>query len=297
MLKTALKEYFRTLHHKKHIRVIATTGILVGLPFVGVYSTFFETKRLKQDYLPFQLNNPHSNLKGLKICQISDLHYGPTNHDPAHFQKAIDLINANRPDLVFLTGDYYQWDPAYLEGLPKMLSRIRAKIGVFASLGNHDYGSCYPGELKNDPFEYELIKETFEKHGLHVLANEHYQIQFNKQKFNIVGLHDLWSGFFDPDHTFNKVDNKLPTFVLSHNPDTAGMIKPDFDLMFSGHSHGGQVSWPFIGSLSVPMKNKHHARGFHPLKGRKHLYVNRGLGHTFKMRLNSLPEVTLVEIV
>lgn len=294
---TAIKEYFRTLHHKRSIRAVTTASILLGLPFLGAYSYFMAVKRIKLDRFRLPLENEHSRLTGLKIAQISDLHFGPTNNSPKHFHKAVDIINSQSPDIVVLTGDYYQWDPEYLYELPQILARIRAKIGVFGCLGNHDYGSCYPGVLRSDPFEYSVIKSAFEHHGIHILANENLELNYKGNKFNLVGLHDLWSGFFDPNETFSTFNNELPTFVLSHNPDTSVLVEPEFDLMLSGHSHGGQVSWPIVGPLAVPMKNKHLHRGLYQFSFRKRLYVNRGLGHTFRMRLNSPPEVTLIEIV
>lgn len=297
LLNTAVKEYLRTLHHRKTVRAITTATILMGLPFVGAYSYFISVNRIKLDKLPFALHNEHSDLKGMRIVQISDLHYGPTNKSTQRFHRAVDLINAQRPDIVVLTGDYYQWDPDYLHELPKIMSRIRAKIGIYGCLGNHDYGSCYPGVLKCDPFEHSIIESTFERNGIHILANEAITLKYKGNQFNLVGLHDLWSGLFDPDKAFENVDLKVPTFLLSHNPDTAKLVDPEFDLMLSGHSHGGQVSWPVIGPLAMPMKNREHHRGFHAISKRKNLYVNRGLGHTFRMRLNSPPEVTLIEIV
>ncbi len=297
ILNNAAKEYLRTLHHRKAVRAITTAIIMLGLPFIGFYSYFFAVKRIKLDHKKIKIDHPNSSLKGLKIMQISDLHFGPTNSDTGHFHRAIDIINAHKPDLMVLTGDYYQWDPTYLHELPRMLSRIRSKMGIYGCFGNHDYGSCFPGVLKNDPFEHHIIREAFDRHGIRILANEHVELDYNGNKFNLVGLHDLWSGYFDPHQTFASVDQNNPTILLSHNPDTASIVESHFDLMLSGHSHGGQVSWPIIGPLAVPMKNRHHRRGYHKITDRKQLYVNRGLGHTFRMRLNSPPEVTLIEMV
>jgi len=293
MLNKVVKEYFRTLHHKKSVRAITAATIMLGLPVIGAYSYLFAVKRIELDYVPIKIKG----LKGLKICQISDLHYGPTNKDKAHFNKAIDLINDQAPDLVMLTGDYYQWDPDYLYDLPALLGRIRAKTGVYACLGNHDYGSCYPGEHRNDPFEFEVIKAAFERNDIQVLTNDSLILNHGEQEYNLVGLHDLWSKRFHPDEAFDGVDQTLPTLVLSHNPDSVKVIEHNFDLMFSGHCHGGQVTWPFVGSLTVPVKHKKYNRGLHRITDRKNLYINRGLGHTFRMRLNSTPEVTLIEIV
>lgn len=297
MFKTAVKEYFRTMHKKRSVRAVTAATILVGLPVLGPYAYFIAVRRLKLEHVPVALSGPPADLKGLKIIQISDLHFGPTNKDTGRFHRAVDIINTQKPDLVCLTGDYYQWDPGYLHDLPEILGRIRSRLGVFACLGNHDYGSCYPGELKNDPFEYTAIQDAFAKNDIRILANEAVVLKYKRQLFNLVGLHDLWSGLFDPEDAFNGVNDNLPTIVLSHNPDTAHLVPHNFDLMLSGHSHGGQVSWPLVGPIGIPLKNRHLHRGFHPLDKRKKLYVNRGLGHTFRMRLNSPPEISLIEIV
>lgn len=296
MLTKVLTEYLRTLHHRRSVRILTAASLFVGLPVIGFYAYFFAVKKIKLDYVPLRLLTVE-RLKGLKICQISDLHYGPTNKDRGHFEKAIDMINNQAPDLVVLTGDFYQWDPSFLYSLPNILARIRAKIGVFGCLGNHDYGSCYPGENRNDPFEPEVIVAAFANHGIRLLANEAIELTYSGETFNLVGLHDLWSQRFDPDTAFQHVNTEHPTIVLSHNPDTSRLVTQSFDLMLSGHCHGGQVRWPFVGALSLPIKYKEYARGLHKISERKTLYVNRGLGHIFRMRLNSSPEVTLIEFV
>lgn len=293
----AVKEFFRNLHQRKVVRAITTATILIGLPFVGAYSYFWEVHDLKLDKIKLKLSHRFPHLKGLKAVQLSDLHYGPSNSNTDFFNRAVDMINAQNPDIVLLTGDYYQWDPQYLEVLPKILSRIRSKQGIFGVFGNHDYGSCYPGVLHCDPFEHTTIKKTFAENDIVLLGNESTTLNYKGQDFNLVGLHDLWSGFFNPDEAFAHVDKDLPTLLLSHNPDTVHMVEHDFDLMMAGHVHGGQVSWPLIGPLAVPVKNRNLRRGLHKISERKHIYVNRGLGFTFRMRLNSRPEVTVLEIV
>ncbi|MBF0104904.1 MAG: metallophosphoesterase [Deltaproteobacteria bacterium] len=290
------KEYVRQLHHKKTVRAITTATIVVGLPVIGAYSCLLATRRLKLERLKITIANEHADLAGLKIIQLSDLHYGPTNRNNRYFNRAIDIVNALNPDLIVLTGDYYQWDPDYIHQLPAMLSRMRAPLGIFGCFGNHDYGSCYPGKIGNDPIDYRIVKHTFDKNNITILTNETIRLQYRGQGFNLTGLHDLWSGMFDPIEAFEGVNTHFPTIVLSHNPDTAGLVERGYDLMLSGHSHGGQVSWPLIGSLTTPMIKKHFRRGLHRISERKQIYVNRGLGHTFKMRFNSPPEISLIEI-
>lgn len=293
----SFKEYVRQLHHKRAVRAAAAVAVIAGLPIIGAYGYFFAVKKVRVDRVFFPLSHKHPGLKGLRVAQISDLHYGPTNRDHKFFNKTVDLILNEKPDIIFLTGDYYQWDPEYIAELPPLLSRLAAPLGVFGVFGNHDYGACYPGTMYCDPFDHNRLKSLFGDNGIVMLANESLGITYKESRFNLVGLHDLWSGFFDPETAYRHVDTKHPTIVLSHNPDTAHLVKPDYDLMLSGHVHGGQISLPWIGPIAVPVKNRHLRRGLHQISDRKHIYVNRGLGYTFRMRWNSPPEVTLLEIV
>lgn len=279
------------------IRGVAAASVMITMPVVGFYSYFWGVKKAQLDHIPLPLANKNSNLRGLKIAQISDLHYGPSNADEKYFDLAINMIHSQKPDLIVLTGDYYQWDPDYIDGLPRILSQLSAPLGTYGIFGNHDYGACYPGKTKCDPFDHNVLRESFARHGIPLLGNEVRSLNFRGEKFNLVGLHDLWSGMFDPTEAFREVDKSLPTFVLSHNPDTIDLVEHEFDLMLSGHVHGGQVSFPIIGPLAVPVKDRRRRRGLHHITDRKKLYVNRGLGFNFRLRINSPPEVTLIEIV
>jgi len=296
-MSKSLKEKIRMLHQKRTIRAIAGAAVVMGMPVIGAYSYFIAPQRVRVDSLKLNLASRYPKLSGLKIAQISDIHYGPSNASEKRFEKILGLIAAQKPDLLVMTGDYYQWDPTYQQRLPEILGQIKTPLGTFGSLGNHDYGSCYPGELHSDPFDHQTIRDEFAKHNIIMLANEHVPLVYQNEVFNLVGLHDLWSGLFDPEKTFSNIDTTQATIVLSHNPDTAPLVVSDFDLMLSGHSHGGPIKLPGLKPFGGCVKNKEHKRGFHQLSERKHLYVNRGLGHNFKMRLGSLPEITLIEVV
>lgn len=113
----------------------------------------------------------------------------------------------------------------------------------------------------------------------------------------IVGLGDFWTDHFQPEAAFSSAESRPPTILLSHNPDSIHeLARYPFDLMLSGHAHGGQISLPFIGPLAVPIKERHLRKGLHKLYERW-LYVNRGLGFIFKARLLSRPEITCLELV
>lgn len=292
-----IKEYIRQLHHKKSVRAVTTAVVFLALPGIGAYSYLWGVKRIKLDRVFLPIGKRFPKLRGLKIAQISDLHYGPTNKDLRHFERAVQLIQKQQPDLIVLTGDYYQWDPEYQEDLPKVLGRLSAPLGVFGVFGNHDYGACYPGTLHCDPFDHQTLKQHFAANNIAMLCNENIVLDFHGQKFNLAGLHDLWSGLFDPTTALVDSNLDLPTVLLSHNPDTVHLVPHDFDLMLSGHLHGGQLSLPFVGAVTAQSKNSELRRGLYQFGERKHLYINRGLGQTFRLRLNSPPEVTVLEIV
>lgn len=294
-MSQGLTEHIRLLHQKKLIRSIAGAAVVMGLPVVGAYSYFIAPHKVRVDLLKLPLSKRYPDLKGLKIAQISDIHYGPTYCSEKHFEKICQLISDGNPDLLVMTGDYYQWDPSYLARLPEILGQIKTPLGTFGSFGNHDYGACYPGKRHSDPFEFRLLKKEFGKKDIVMLGNDHVPLEYKDTQFNLVGLHDLWSGLFNPTQAFEHVDQNQATIVLSHNPDTASLVDPEYDLMLSGHSHGG-TKLPGLKPFGGFTKSKDHKRGFHQLTNRKHLYVNRGLGHNFQMRVGSIPEITLIEV-
>lgn len=295
--KHRVKEFIRKLHHKKGMRWMANVGFMIVLPVVGLYAHFIEPKLVKVSNIRIPIPKLPKCFNHFRIVQISDLHYGPTNQSVKFFEKCIRKINQLKPDLVALTGDYVQWDTAHLRILTTMLAKIKS-VTTLAILGNHDYGVCHAGEAATDPVDYQEVIDEFQKQGIRVLHNEVAHIEKEKDVLNIVGIGDYWTSHFKPEKAFSgKKENAFATIVLCHNPDGIDSLKNyPFNLMLSGHSHGGQISFPFLGPLSVPVKNRKHRRGLHRVHD-KWLYTNRGLGYIFKARLLSRPEITCLELV
>lgn len=296
--KIKTQEFFRKLHQKKFMRVITYSLFVAGLPLFGAYAHFIEPNRIKISQIKIPIHKLPKAFHHFRIIQISDLHYGPTNKSENFFQKCIRKINELKPDLVALTGDYMQWDSLHANPLAKILSALRAPFGVFASLGNHDYGVCHKGRPPTDDVNHLEVTSAFEAHGIKILHNEHVEIVKENHKLHVVGLGDYWTEHFKPEVAFAAQKNKdITTILLSHNPDSIDHLQDySFDLMLAGHVHGGQISFPWIGPLSVPIKNKHLRRGLHSIFNRW-LYVNRGLGHIFKARFNSPPEIAVLELI
>lgn len=297
-----IKEFFRKLYHNKVVRFFVYLFLVLAFPFVGFYAHFIEPRLIRVSRIKIPIKKLPAVFASFRIVQISDLHYGPTNLSAPFIKKCVEKINALKPDLVAMTGDFMQWDSKYARPLAKLLSGLKAHSGIFAILGNHDYGVCHKDEAATDPVDHREVINEFAQQGIRVLHNEKTIIQRGKELLHLVGLGDFWTSYFRPEKVLEKKQSNSdnhnePTILLSHNPDSIMELNDyHFSLMLSGHVHGGQISFPWIGPLAVPVKHRHLRRGLHRI-GEKWLYTNRGLGFIFKARLLSPPEITCLELV
>jgi predicted MPP superfamily phosphohydrolase len=225
-------------------------------------------------------------LAGLVACQISDFHVD-REEDLARLQKAVETINRQRPDFVFLTGDYFSGPDTmrrYIGDFRRALANLNPKFGVFSIAGNHDHWSSFG-----------MISEALRAAGARVFANQHERLTINGENLVIVGIDDLWSRRAEPSRAFNGVQPGECTIVLAHNPDTALFahhLSPG--VMLSGHTHGGVVRIPYYGSLirSILRIGPDFSAGLNRY-GDFYIYTNRGLG-TFwmRIRINCRPEIS-----
>src|SRR5271168_5010879 len=225
-------------------------------------------------------------LRGLLACQISAFH---VDRDEAldRLASAVEAINQQQPDLIFLTGGYFSGPDTmhrYLGAFRDALKHLRPRAGLFAILGNHDHWSSA-----------ERITEALKRAGADVLANDSRRLLLRNEKLTIVGIDDLWSRRAEPARAFADVNSDDCTIVLAHNPDTAlyaRHLRPG--VMLSGHTHGGVVRIPFYGSplKSILRIGKEFYSGLNRYED-FYIYTNRGLG-TFwlRIRINCPPEVS-----
>jgi predicted MPP superfamily phosphohydrolase len=225
-------------------------------------------------------------LRGIVACQISDFHVD-RDEDLERLALAVEAINQQQPDLIFLTGDYFSGPDTmhrYLGPFRDALKSLQPKSGLFAILGNHDHWSSA-----------ERITEALKRAGADVLANDSRRLFLRNEKVVIVGIDDLWSRRAEPARAFGDVNSDDCTIVLAHNPDTAlytRHLRPG--VMLSGHTHGGVVRIPFYGSplKSILRIGKEFYSGLNRYED-FFIYTNRGLG-TFwlRIRINCPPEVS-----
>ncbi len=225
---------------------------------------------------PYMLQVTHHDVKmrglppalhHIKVAQLSDLHGGFGNTKAVH-DEALRQVRAIHPDLILLTGDYIDSNPLIKDyPIQDMLCQLRARLGVIASLGNHDHRRGPVG-----------TRRRLEHAGARVLVNANMQIEGGLW---IAGLDDTYEGKPDIAATLLGLPDDATSIVLSHNPRLIEKVADQDVFILSGHTHGGQIALPFP---SAKMICQVHLRcpqvaGWYE-NGRARLYVNRGLGVT-----------------
>jgi len=235
-------------------------------------------------------NLPHP-FKGLRIIQISDLHLG-YSVPIEYLNQAVELVGTLKPELVVVTGDLVNHGHSqFNEPLARLLARIKAKSGVLAALGNHDWGIY--SHVKKAETKPDRLSKALAKTDVKLLRNESVALTRDGSKLYIAGLDDIWSGCFDPAAAFDGIPESASCIALSHNPDSfIELLDTPASWVLAGHTHGGQINFPIIGPPYLPIKHKQFRAGHYRL-GDKNLYVNRGIGWLKRMRLNARPEITV----
>jgi len=236
--------------------------------------------------------------EGLKIVQISDLHYSPVVWQ-RYLIQYLHWVNETKPDLVVVTGDLITGGYRYAHRVATILSHLKAPRGVVCTFGNHDY-SIYG---KNGSAEGERRADYLEKclkdRGMVVLRNRTLFLDGAiraKTPLAIVGLDDEWSGHSDPQRAFKGVDPAWPVICLNHNPaDAMELMRYPWQWMLSGHTHGRQVAQGAIGKRLYPHRHRHYTHGHYTVQGR-HVYVNRGLSYGQRILDWCRPEITVFKL-
>ena len=241
--------------------------------------------------------------EGFSIVQLTDLHHSSVvtlDYLQACFRQVVDL----QPDLVVMTGDYITYQDKYAQPVAQAIGEtiVEAGIPTYAVLGNHDHwNSDWNDDWNNDAdADVSPLRNRWKGDGLEVinaltaggikvLMNEAAPLRRGSDRLWLVGCDDLLAGDFDLERALGALPSTdEPRFLLMHNPQPIESIAHHgFDLVLSGHTHGGQISLPF-----VPPKvgNKYLAGLFYV--GASRLYVCRGLGVTgVPIRFMTTPEI------
>jgi uncharacterized protein len=223
-------------------------------------------------------------LDGLRIVQLSDIHHSPFTGSE-QIRRAIETANSLEPDLIALTGDYVSHERAYAAPCAEMLGRLRARYGVYAVLGNHDHWT-----------DAALITDLFRLAGIRMLINEGMRFELKGASFWLAGVDDTMVGLEDLSLALAGSSQDEMKLLLAHNPIILRRAaRAGVDLVLSGHTHGGQVTWRSERSASGrPRRRLLKGLG---RQGETQIYVTRGLGTVvLPIRYGCPPEVSLLEL-
>jgi predicted MPP superfamily phosphohydrolase len=226
----------------------------------------------------------------MRVAVLADLHVGSPFNGMSKLRRIVELTNNLKPDLILIPGDFVidsviggsfvSPEEAAVE-----LGRLRAPMGVWACLGNHDWWL--------DP---RRVGRVLQGQGIGVLEDDAVRVQRGSTHFWLVGISDFREGPHDVRQATAQIRDGAPVLMFTHNPDVFPDLSNRFSLLIAGHTHGGQVHVPFIGRPIVPSKyGQRYAYG-HVVEGGRHLFVSTGLGTSIiPVRFGVPPEVTVLE--
>jgi uncharacterized protein len=255
-----------------------------------VYSGEISRHELSVENHTIQLPRLPEVFRGLRIVQVSDLHYANFT-EPFFIRKVVREVNRLKPDVLVYTGDYVtigHWPNSQIDGFAyncaEILSQAECPIR-YSVLGNHDYA-----------VNRWVVTDALNTNNLPVLSNIAVPLEREGRRLWFGGTGDALSNDVDLDKAVPKasrVDGE-PVILLSHEPDILERVaRYNVDLMLAGHTHGGQVRLPFMPPMFLPQYGVKYVEGWFRM-GQTQLYVNRGIGTVnLPFRLNCPPEITV----
>ena len=267
---------------------------------IALYSGEIARHELNVEEYTVHLPRLPEPFRGMRIAQIADIHYREYT-ESSFLRQVVDHVNALKPDLVVLVGDFVTFGPLrwpsreahkrfarrHMPECASILSGIQCPLR-YATLGNHDMmvgGRYIYGDLVNQ--------------GLPVLRNSAVPLERDGRRLWLVGLGSACARDAAPERAIpaSALREKEAMIVLAHEPDILPEVaRYNADLMLSGHTHGGQVRIPFLPPAYLPEYGKRYVEGWFRL-GPTQLYVNRGIGAIgLPFRLNCPPEITLLTL-
>lgn len=264
--------------------------LLVVLFALAIDAFWFEPSSIR--LIKHEINvTSAKELRGLRIAVIADLHTGAPYIGEAKLRRIVHLVSSAKPDLILLAGDYVVegvigGKTMPIETTAALLQPLRAPMGVYAVLGNHDH---WDDENK--------IARALRSVGIKVVENESVRLKGHNHEFSLVGIGDRMTFHDNIARAFRAVPKDARALCLTHSPDVFPDLPKTCLLTIAGHTHGGQVALPFTGRLIVPSKfGQRYAAGLIQENG-KYMFISTGIGTSIiPVRFGVPPEISLIEI-
>ena len=221
----------------------------------------------------------------LTLVHLSDVHVGTIGYRE---RRAIEIVNAAQPGVIVVSGDLVRGGHRPRE-LESFLASLHSRYGNFLVWGNHDYWDRVPGTWGPD-----VVRRA----GFALLRNSSSAVEYPGGRIVIAGVDDPVTGHNNLRLAMARVSRKDPCILVSHTPDIVlDLGNWDIDLVLAGHTHGGQVRFPFIGALWIPYGSRDHLEGWFDVNPDVRLHVSRGLGWSwFPARFLCRPTIDIITL-
>lgn len=278
-----------------------------GTLFGGLLWGFGNKYRYRTEHVKLNLPGLPDAFRGLRAVHISDIHSGSLT-DKRAVERGVQRILDLSPDIIFFTGDLVNDHAGEMDDYREVFARLKAPLGVYSCLGNHDYGDyrSWPSQ-EAKAANLARLKDLHAEMGWKLLMNEHVSIEREGQRIAVLGIENWGAKANFPKYgrledAWRGTDPFPFKILLSHDPShwEAQVLRefPDVDLMLSGHTHGMQFGVEIPGFRWSPVQYVYRQWAGLYRQGKQHLYVNRGFGFLgYPGRVGILPEITLLELV
>ncbi len=275
---------------RQFLQRLGLGGLLAGLGSggsLGAYGFLVEPRLLEVNRMPLRVRRLPQAFHGTTVALLADLHVGMAP-DIAFLHSVVDRVLQASPTLVLLAGDYViSKDRDERRMVEELVSRLRAPLGIYAALGNHEHWT-----------EAGSVVAALERGGATVLRNECVALQRDGQTLYVAGVDDVRVRRDDLPSALKGIPADGCAVLLAHEPDFADEAAADsrVALQLSGHSHGGQVRLPFVPRI-LPRLGRKYPEGLYQV-GPLQLYTSRGIGETWPpVRINCPPELPILELL
>ncbi len=271
-----------------------------GLAAIGACDAFAIEPRFALTVKHWRIPHPQwpAAARPLRIGILTDLHAIEPYMPVSRIGEIVERLNGLQPDIIVLLGDYvaslqrqYYTAKVPVAAWVAALAPLKAPLGVYAVLGNHDWWAGEAG----------AIRQAFARTGIHLLENAAVKIPHGQHAFWLAGLGDQLAhhkrGVDDLPGTLKQVRDNAPVILMAHEPDIFPKVPARVTLTLSGHTHGGQVYLPFLSKRYIHSRYGGRYSYGHIVENGRHLVVSAGLGVSiWPVRFMVPPEITLVTL-
>lgn len=259
---------------------------LVAISGTAAYARLIEPYNYLVSETDILIRDLPAAFEGFRITHLTDIHHSRIL-GLNEVRRVVSLAQQTRPDMFVLTGDYSTSYRRYIEPCAEALAALNAPEGVWAVLGNHDHYT--------DP---ELTTRALQRHHIAVLNNAHTTLQRGSDAIQLSGIDDWTWNAVNWERAFSGLKTSTPTILLSHQPTVLDFEQTqNVSLILSGHTHGGQLSFPFLGAPArFATADLKYSRGLFR-RGDTQLYVSTGTGVIgLPLRFGVRPEIAVLRL-